>query len=110
MTATHNNRSVKVAAGQASVERRDDGQLLVSGDLNFQTVPVIRQQSEALFANGATVVDLSGVERSNSAGLALLIEWMRVAQGNNRSITFRHLPAQLRDIARVCGVADKLPE
>ena len=100
----------KRANNQARVERQEDGRVMVAGDLNFETVPIIRQQGQALFANCSAIdVDLSGVVRSNSAGLALLIEWMRFAKSNNQTITFHHLPSQMQDIASVCGIDGKLP-
>ena len=110
-TVANDTKTVKNQTdNQARVERLEDGRFMVAGDLNFQTVPVISQQGQALFANCSAIdVDLSGVVRSNSAGLALLIEWMRFAKFNNQSIAFHHLPSQMQDIARVCGIDGKLP-
>jgi phospholipid transport system transporter-binding protein len=94
----------------ARLEQQGPGRYVLSGDLNFHTVPDVWQQGKALFGQGTSVaVDLSGVGHCNSAGLALLIEWMRNAQTGNQSISFQNLPPQMRDIATVCGVADKLP-
>jgi len=87
-----------------------DGQFLISGDLDFQTVPGVLKASQSLFANNKSItIDLSGVNSSNSAGLALLLEWMRYADSNAHSLTFLHLPDQMKEIAQLCGVDDKLP-
>ena len=94
----------------ASLEQLTDGEFKITGDLDFQTVPVIWQKSIALFAKCASIhVDLSGVNRSDSAGLALLIEWMRYARTRDISISFHHLPIQMHEIAKVCEVDKNLP-
>ena len=96
--------------GGTSLEQLADGEFKISGDLDFQTVPAMWQKSLALFANCPSIqIDLSGVNRSTSAGLALLIEWMRFARSRNLSIAFHNLPIQMREIARVCEVETKLP-
>jgi phospholipid transport system transporter-binding protein len=87
-----------------------DGQFLISGDLDFRTVPEVLKASQSMFANNKTLtIDLSGVESSNSAGLALLLEWMRVADSGAHSMTFLNLPDQMKEIAQLCGVDEKLP-
>ena len=95
---------------RAEVKVKSDGQFLITGDLDFHTVPNILDASKSLFAGGQSItVDLSGVESSNSAGLALLIEWMRYAESKNCSITFQNLPDQMKQVAQLCGVDEKLP-
>jgi len=51
-----------------------------------------------------TDIDLSGVTRSNSAGLALLIEWLATARRSGHVVTFHHIPDALRQLAGVCQV------
>jgi phospholipid transport system transporter-binding protein len=53
-------------------------------------------------------VDLRGVTRSDSAGLALLVEWLRESEIGGNTIKFVNVPAQLLSIARVCGLEDIL--
>ncbi|HEY8553493.1 MAG TPA: STAS domain-containing protein, partial [Burkholderiales bacterium] len=62
---------------RARAQARPDGVLAVAGDLTFETVPEIYAESRAWFerANGRVTVDLAEVERADSAGLALLLEW-----------------------------------
>jgi anti-anti-sigma regulatory factor len=54
-------------------------------------------------------IDLAGVTRSDSAGLALLIEWLRESEQLGKTITFLNMPAQMQSIARVCGLDGILP-
>ncbi|HEB99345.1 MAG TPA: STAS domain-containing protein, partial [Thiotrichales bacterium] len=51
----------------------------------------------------------SGVGRADSAGLALLVEWMREARRQGREIRFLGMPAQMSAIAEVSGLSELLP-
>jgi phospholipid transport system transporter-binding protein len=82
----------------------EDGAALfrISGVLDFDSVPAIFSESLARFGtSGELVVDLSGVTRANSAGLALLLEWRRLARKPGRSLSIRNAPAALRNLAHV---------
>lgn len=87
------------------------GGFRVSGELVFDTVPELLEQGRVLFDDGVPGFDLdfSGVSRADSAGVALLIEWMRIAHRRHRNIVFRNVPEQMLAIARVSGVDDILP-
>ena len=93
-------------------EKDVDGNLLISGELTHQSVPQVLKMSREFInntvgSNKNLAIDLGGVTRSDSAGVALLIEWMRQAKINQRIIQFKNIPAQMREIANVSGV-DKL--
>jgi phospholipid transport system transporter-binding protein len=78
-----------------------EGSYRLEGALDFATVPSLWRESQASFATGASLeVDLGGVTRADSAGLALMLEWHRTARGSGGGVRFRNLPAQLRAIAR----------
>jgi phospholipid transport system transporter-binding protein len=81
----------------------------VSGALTFDTVPALYQSSAAWFAGeGELTLDLAGVSRCDSAGLALLIEWLRRARHADRPLRFANLPAQVQTLIRVNGLQDAL--
>lgn len=81
----------------------------VSGALTFDTVPGLYHVSTAWFAgDGELVLDLGQVTRADSAGLALMIEWLRRAQGANRRLRFANIPAQVQTLIRVNGLQDAL--
>jgi phospholipid transport system transporter-binding protein len=44
------------------------------------------------------------VTASDSAGLALLIEWLSVAKSAGRTLRFDNVPSQLRQLARLSDV------
>ncbi|WP_258868027.1 lipid asymmetry maintenance protein MlaB [Alkalilimnicola ehrlichii] len=49
------------------------------------------------------------MERADSAGLALLVEWTRVAQMQGQDIRFVKMSPQMQAIAEVSGLQDVLP-
>ncbi|HEY0720371.1 MAG TPA: STAS domain-containing protein [Gammaproteobacteria bacterium] len=96
---------------QAHIERSSDGSLQVSGELTFATVTALNGKAAALFAqpSGELVIDLAGVSRADSAGLALLIEWLRQAGHQGATLRFSHMPAQLHSIAAASYLDTVLP-
>lgn len=107
------NKSITESESGAKIEANPDGSFAVSGELNHQSVPALLQESNGVLFNGNTganadvAIDLAGVTRTDSAGVALLIEWMRQAKRRNHSIHFKNMPKQMHDIATVTGV-DKM--
>ncbi len=82
----------------------------VVGELSFETVPELFARAGRLDPGQSDlIVDLSGVTRANSAGLALLLEWLNEGRRRHRTVRFRHLPDSLRNIARVSNAMDLLP-
>lgn len=75
------------------------------GPLTFESVPSLWQQGAQLVAAQSCVtLDLEGVTRTDSAGLALMIEWLRTAKSKNARLHFRNVPMQLHAIAAATGV------
>jgi len=83
----------------------------VRGELTLETVPTLcRRPLFGEWARGSTVtVDLSGVTRSDSVGLALLIEWLRLARQRDVTLKLAGLPEQMREIARISDLLPILP-
>jgi phospholipid transport system transporter-binding protein len=87
------------------IEETGNGSWLLSGDLSFTTVPSLRGGLDIKSSDRPGIsIDLAGVTRSDSAGLALLIEWLRESERLGKAITFLNMPAQMQSIARVCGL------
>ncbi len=89
----------------------DASHFVVTGELGFDTVNALLVTSRAKFAGAAAQieVDLAGVTQSDSAGLALLIEWLKFASHTGKSIRFTRAPEQLRALARISELDDLLP-
>jgi phospholipid transport system transporter-binding protein len=93
----------------AAFEVQDGDRSRVNGVLHFTTVTALLRAGIEAIGNGrAAVIDLSGVSDSDSAGLALLIEWLSVAKSENRSLRYENVPAQLHQLARLSDVEDLL--
>ncbi|SFF47306.1 STAS domain-containing protein [Fontimonas thermophila] len=73
----------------------------LTGELTQQRVPELLTQIGTLAA--ATEIDLSGVTRTDSAGLALLLEISR--RSHHRPVRFVRAPEQLRALAQFFGIA-----
>lgn len=80
----------------------------VSGELSFATVEGALMRSRTELANGALELDLSAVTRTDSAGLALLLQLAREARTASQPLRFTHAPAQLRALATFFGVSELL--
>src|SRR5687767_4520325 len=92
-------------AGPAKLEALGNGRFKVSGALNAETVTDLLARSEAAFKDAASLdIDLANVPEGDSAGLALLIEWLRRARQQNRQIHFANVPAQIAALARISEV------
>jgi phospholipid transport system transporter-binding protein len=105
-------RSRKTAAGAAIAEATvaGDGLLAVRGVLSFDTVPEVYAQSAAWVqkGQGEITIDLKNVERADSAGLALLVEWLQLARRRNRELRFTNVSEQVRALVRVNGLGQAL--
>lgn len=87
-----------------------EGHYRLAGELSFETVPALLERGERLFERERQLwIDLAGISRADSAGLALLIEWARRARQSGAAIHFINLPEQMRDIVRVSGLDNVLP-
>ncbi|RJS94633.1 lipid asymmetry maintenance protein MlaB [Salinisphaera sp. Q1T1-3] len=79
----------------------------VEGELDKNSVPGRLKKSANWFSAGhETVIDLGGVVRADSAGVALLLEWMRDARRAGTTLRFANAPAQMRAIIDFSGLGD----
>ena len=86
--------------------------LALTGTLDFDSVvdlqPVGRDW--LLGAGASARLDLAGVTHSSSAGLALLLDWMRVAGGAGKTLHIENMPAYMLALARISGLDAFLPQ
>jgi phospholipid transport system transporter-binding protein len=82
----------------------------VVGVLDFSSVmPLVRRGRELLGQGSLIEIDLAGVTAANSAGLALLLEWLDLSHARGSRLVFRHLPDSLARIAAVSNLESVLP-
>ena len=87
------------------LEDKGDGHFALTGEMTFSSVESILDESESQFGQHTRLeVDLSGVTRADSAGLALLLEWITWANHTVREIRFTDMPDRVLAIARTTEV------
>lgn len=88
-----------------TIEDLGDGRFALSGEMTFDTAEQILRASEEPFEEHTQLeIDLSEVTASDSAGLALLLEWVTWANHSVREIRFTGMPEKILAIARTTEV------
>jgi phospholipid transport system transporter-binding protein len=83
----------------------DNDTCLVSGDLNFSNVMTVYAKSlPQLEASAELEFDFAQVTSSDSAGLALIVEWLKFANIHHKSVQFNNLSADILSLARAAGL------
>lgn len=105
---------------QAEIIQQNQQKYIISGAVDFSTVPGLMQRISALFksykksaaanANAETgiTMDLSKITVCNSAGLALILEMVRQARNYNIELHFENWPVTLLTIAKAYGADDEI--
>lgn len=95
----------------AKFESAGAGRFTVTGPMTFESAgDLLRQSASGLAAPERIEVDLGQVSESDSAGLALLIEWKRLAVQRGAPIRFTNMPPQLSALARISEVDELLAD
>ena len=90
---------------KTEIKMQHDRTLLASGDLVFVNIKKLLAQGEALFAGRDNVViDLRNVTHSDSAGVALLLEWLERGRAVGTRIRYINIPESLLRIARLSNI------
>ncbi|MEI7035697.1 STAS domain-containing protein [Fulvimonas yonginensis] len=94
-----------MSASAFELRRDTPGTLGVRGVLSFDTAAAAWEAIGAALAAGPVErLDLAGVERSDSAGLACVLAVQAEARRLGRPLRVQNLPEGLRALARVCEV------
>ena len=83
----------------------------LSGDLTFATATIQHVNLSAQIRKTAAnriIIDLIGVQRSDSAGIALLIEILKDASNLNKEIIFKNLPDQIKALVSFSNLSNIL--
>ncbi|HWK49496.1 MAG TPA: STAS domain-containing protein [Steroidobacter sp.] len=103
------NARPATTASPARLEALGNGRFKVFGALNAETATDLLKRSDEAF-KGATAleIDLANVPEGDSAGLAVLIEWLRLAKHRQQTIHFKNVPEQIAALARISEVENLL--
>ena len=86
--------------------------LVLPAELTHAQAPACcRMLTQALRSEAAPVVvaDASALQQFDSSALAVLLECRREAMALGKSFSVSRLPARLRELANLYGVAELLP-
>jgi len=91
------------------IEQAGPERLRASGELDFGTAAAALEAGLALLATGPRwTVDLSGITAGDSAGVAVLVEWLSAASARSATLGFESVPEQMLAIARISELEDLL--
>lgn len=91
----------------------NDGVMTLSGVLDHQSVLDVTQQGQLWLSNSTTqdcLLDLGSVTYSNSAGIALLLSWLRAARKYKKNLRIISLPDNILTLAQVSGLDELLKQ
>jgi phospholipid transport system transporter-binding protein len=92
------------------LEDLGQGNFALRGELDACSVAILWKEAKRLFSEQTPVkIDLSHISRSDSAGVALLIEWLRDARAQNWRLQFVNIPPQMMAIINVADLEELLP-
>ena len=89
------------------VSEPTQGRIIVSGELTFATARDARQVGTLVLESSrapSLVIDCAGVARADSAGLAVLLDWLAWARRKSRPVKLVNLPPSLVAIAKISEV------
>lgn len=100
-------RDLKLMTKQASIEYKNN-EFVLSGELDFCNVMSLYAKSLAHIAESKHLIfNFAQLTTSSSAGLALMVEWVKMAEREQKTIEFKSISADLVAIAAVSGL-DKI--
>src|SRR5262252_1213862 len=87
------------------------GTLSAEGPLTFTSACRAYESGVAALGRATAAkleIDCRGITSSDSAGLAVLLEWLSLAKRAGRSLRYTQLPPELAALARISDVEDLL--
>jgi len=94
----------------ATLNCSSEGIITISGEFGFATASELLKQGQKLMdAQQELTIDLGSVTGSDSAGLAIMLEWMDNYRAAGQQLYFLNVPESLLEIARVSNLIDLLP-
>ncbi len=87
-----------------NIIKQSPGHFVIDGDLTFATIDKQTLKSFSfLKAAKEITIDLNRVSSTDSAGLALMIEWIKYSRQNRTQLAFKNIPEQLLNLAKLSG-------
>lgn len=92
-----------------SIAAPGPGRLEASGAMSYPSAAAALRAGVALIpSSGQCTIDLSRVTEADSAGLAVLVEWLATARSRGTAVRYEGIPAQILAIARISDLDELL--
>lgn len=92
-------------SNKLSIVSKGDGQWLIHGELTFASINgKLIDSPPFLRTNQDIILDFSHVTSTDSAGLALMIEWIKITRHQRSQLHFKNVPKQLLNLAKLSGL------
>jgi len=92
------------------ITKVSDTEIKLAGYFTKDTVPdVLRATQTVVMQSAELTIDLQDVVQADSAGLALLFEWLGLAYARKHTLNFKNVPEQLLAIARASEMDTLIP-
>jgi phospholipid transport system transporter-binding protein len=92
---------------RVGISEAASGRITVTGELTFASAREARQLGLLVLEGSRAeriAIDCSGVTRADSAGLAVLLDWLAWGRRKSRVLSLENLPASLVAIAKISEV------
>jgi phospholipid transport system transporter-binding protein len=92
---------------RVGISETESGRIVVTGELTFASARDARQLGILILESSRAariVIDCGSVTRADSAGLAVLLDWLAWGRRKARPVNLQNLPASLLAIARISEV------
>lgn len=88
-----------------NLSKQSDGNFLIEGELTFSTLNKKTIHSfDFLKQTKEIQIDLTKVSSADSAGLALLLEWIKHSKQHNIKLVLKGIPHQLKALAELSSL------
>ena len=88
---------------------REAGRLVIKVPMVMANARGLLEAGRSALQPGEQVFDLGQVDDADSSAVAVMLGWMGVASLSRASLKFAHIPAGVRSLAELYGVAELLP-
>lgn len=98
-------------SGEFSITASGPGRLEARGAMSYASAGHALQEGLALIPRESEcTIDLSQVTEADSAGLAVLVEWLATARVRKTTIHYLAIPAQILAVARISDLDELLTD
>jgi phospholipid transport system transporter-binding protein len=92
---------------RVGISEPSPGRITVTGELTFASARDARRLGVLVLDSSRAdrlVIDCAGVTRADSAGLAVLLDWLAWGRKKSRAVSLENLPPSLVAIAKISEV------